>query len=159
MGRTKQTTPRKRATIIQYTKDGWTQRQIAEKFQIPKSTVGNIVKRFNITGSSDAGKSTGRPRITSKRQDSLIKRSATKNPSLSSLEIKLDTACTASTRTIRRRLVEDFGLRARRPARKPLLTRAQRLQRIAFCKKYKHWTGDDWSKVLFSDESTFCQLG
>jgi hypothetical protein len=28
-------------------------------------------------------------------------------------------------------------------------------KRLAFAKKYKHWTEKEWSKVMFSDESTF----
>jgi len=30
--------------------------------------------------------------------------------------------------------------------------------RIAFCKKYKNWSADQWESVMFSDESTFCQF-
>ena len=32
-------------------------------------------------------------------------------------------------------------------------------KRLQFCQKYKHWTEDDWCKVLYSDESSFCQFG
>src|ERR1051325_8820088 len=65
----------------------------------------------------------------------------------------------ASTRTIRRRLVNDFNLRSRRPVRKPLLSTVQMKKRLQFCKKYSSWTAQEWSKVLFSDESTFSQFG
>ena len=59
-----------------------------------------------------------------------------------------------STRTIRRRLSTKFGLTARRPAKKPLLSAKNRKDRPAFCHKFRQWTAEDWSKVLFSDETT-----
>ena len=89
----------------------------------------------------------------------VIRRSAVKNPNLSSLQIKIDTGVKASSRTVRRRLLTQFGLRAYRPAKKPHLNKLQRDKRIRFCKKYLHWNEDDWSKILFSDESMFCQFG
>jgi transposase len=40
-------------------------------------------------------------------------------------------------------------------ALKPLLTEKMKKKRLAFCKKYKHWTAADWESVMYSDESTF----
>jgi hypothetical protein len=40
-------------------------------------------------------------------------------------------------------------------AAKPLLTQAMRGKRLAFCKRFRNWTVDDWKKVMFSDESHF----
>jgi hypothetical protein len=37
----------------------------------------------------------------------------------------------------------------------PLLMKKLKTKRLAFAKKYKHWTEKEWSKVMFSDESTF----
>ena len=37
--------------------------------------------------------------------------------------------------------------------KKSLLTKAQRQKRIGWCKKYKHWTKEQWAKVFSSDES------
>jgi hypothetical protein len=44
---------------------------------------------------------------------------------------------------------------SRRVAQKPLLTEKMKKKRMAFCKAYQHWTAEDWSKVMYSDESTF----
>ena len=38
--------------------------------------------------------------------------------------------------------------------KKPLLSVKNRKDRLAFCHKFKQWTAEDWSKVLFSDETT-----
>jgi len=61
-----------------------------------------------------------------------------------------------SSRTVRRRLI-DAGRPARKPVTKQLLTLQMRRKRLA--KRYRHWTKDDWSKVLFSDESEFTVQG
>jgi transposase len=159
MGRGTAVTPRKRAIIRQYTLDGLNATQIAAKIGIARRTVADIVHKLSVSGSVDIGKSTGRPRITSKRDDIMMRRSVIKNPTLSSLEVKVINHVMASTRTIRRRLLQDFGLKACRPARKPLLNERQRRKRLNFCKKYQHLSEEDWLDVLFSDESTFGQFG
>ena len=159
MGKSKQVTPRKRAVITTYHKDGVSVRSIATKCGVPKSTVAEIVKRFDTTGDAGVLKRSGRPKVTSPREDNIIRRLVVKTPSISSTEIKLELASLASTRTISRRLSDNFGLRSRRPAKKPLLNDKQRRKRLQFCQKYKHWTETDWCKVLFSDESSFCQFG
>ena len=59
-----------------------------------------------------------------------------------------------SFRTIQRRLV-DFGLPARKPAKKPFLSKKNRDARMLFARFHQNWTTHDWKKVLFSDESKF----
>ena len=63
-----------------------------------------------------------------------------------------------SNMTISRQLSDEFGLKSRKPARKPMLTKVMRKKRLAFAKRHQHWTREDWRKVLFSDESTLQQF-
>ena len=151
-------TPKKRAVIHQYHMDGLKISEISGKLVIPRKTVSNIVHRIRETGSAEAGQHTGRPRATTQREDLLIRRAVVKEPHMSSMQIKVECRTNVSTRTIRRRLSDEFGLRAYRAAKKPLLNTTQRKKRLNFCIKYKNWTVHDWCKVLFSDESTFCQF-
>jgi hypothetical protein len=37
--------------------------------------------------------------------------------------------------------------------KKPLLSSKHRKQRLAWARKYKNWTSDDWRRVIFSDET------
>jgi transposase len=51
--------------------------------------------------------------------------------------------------------VEKLRMRSRMAAHKPLLTKQMKTKRLAFAKKYRHWTEEEWSRVMYSDESTF----
>uniref|UniRef100_A0A096LU40 Transposase Tc1-like domain-containing protein n=1 Tax=Poecilia formosa TaxID=48698 RepID=A0A096LU40_POEFO len=145
-----------RAVIIALHKNGLTARKIA-----PQSTIYRIIKNFKERGSIVAKKAQGRPRKTSKRQDSLLKVFQLRNRATSSAELAQEwqqAGVSASPRTVRRRLLEQ-GLVSRRAAKKPLLSRKNIRDRLIFCKRYREWTGEDWGKVIFSDESPFRLFG
>lgn len=63
-----------------------------------------------------------------------------------------------STQSIRRALKRN-GLHSRVCRKKPLLRKIHRQNRLAFAKKYKNWTVEDWKKVIWSDESKFNVFG
>jgi len=100
----------------------------------------------------------GRPRKTLKATDTLLRREVMKQPDITSAELKKlnpQVLGNVSQRTIRRRLQVDLNLPSRKAARKPLLTPLMKTKRLAFANKYQHWTPEQWSSVMFSDESTF----
>ena len=100
----------------------------------------------------------GRRKKTSNTTDKLIKREVEKNPRLTALELKNmhpKLMENVAVRTIQHRLQKGLGLPSHKAAKKPLLTQRMRKQRIAFAKKYIHWTPAQWKKVMFSDESNF----
>ncbi|RNA16644.1 transposable element Tcb1 transposase [Brachionus plicatilis] len=51
-------------------------------------------------------------------------------------------------------LVLNFQIRILQ-LKKPLLTVLDRSKRLKWCKERQRWTVNDWSKVVFSDESNF----
>ncbi|GFW88762.1 HTH_Tnp_Tc3_2 domain-containing protein [Trichonephila clavipes] len=59
-----------------------------------------------------------------------------------------------SRKTVARRL-RGGGLYARRPAVCVPLTRQHRTARFQWCREHHNWTEQDWTCVLFSDESRF----
>ena len=136
-------------------------RQIAKDTGISQSTVSYTINKFNRTGEATPGTRTGRPRVTTKRDDRTIAHYACKDPFISATEIKRNlplSVANISVDTIKRRLRQHFKAPIRRTARKPLLTTTMLKKRLAFCKKYKNWSQADWRKVLFSDEATFLQF-
>ena len=117
--------------------------------------------KFKNCGSYSDCKRSGRPRKTTRRDDILIKRCVVKSPACSGKKIRAElgeTSSKISRRTISRRLTDEFGLKSRKPARKPRLTPVMKLKRLQFAKKYKNWTRQQWSRVLFSDETTIQQF-
>jgi transposase len=75
MGKAKQVTPRKRAVVAQYVKDGVQQKDICAQLNLKQSTVSKLVRKLKMTGRGSicAGKSSGRSRITSVRDDAAIR--------------------------------------------------------------------------------------
>jgi hypothetical protein len=102
----------------------------------------------------------GRPRVTTVRHDHVIRRLSTLNPTASANYIasQLSSGVSPSVATIKRRLRDDFKLRAYRPAAKPALSSKNIKDRIIFCTRYQHWNVEDWAKVMFSDESQMQQF-
>jgi len=124
-----------------------------------KNTIGLWRNRFLQTGEMKRQEGSGRPRSTTLREDRLIKRRCLQDRRLSAIDIRRtlrarDDKPLASVWTVRRRLVA-AGLRARIPVKKPLLTQYHKNMRLEWAKKYKNWTVEQWSKVLWSDESPF----
>ena len=81
-----------------------------------------------------------------------------RNPFLTAYELQelhLDLLKSVSVRTIQHHIHKDLDMPLRRAAKKPQITERMRKKRLAFAKKYRHWTKSDWAKVMWSDESTF----
>src|SRR5579859_4762101 len=53
---------------------------------------------------------------------------------------------------MRRRLREE-GIRKWRAIKRPLLTQKHTKERLVWAKAHRHWTVDDWKRVIWSDES------
>ena len=139
---------------------GLNQINISKRLRINQSIVSRSLKRYKETGKYVSRKRTGRHRISTHRTDLMIKRIYTINPSATSsyIQAELPPEVTISTSTIKRRLRDDFNLRAYRPASKPLLSKKNIRDRLSFCKKYQHWSESQWSRVLFSDETMVRQF-
>jgi hypothetical protein len=158
MPKTRELSVAQRAQIKILSEQKYSIRRISDVMKIPKSTVGYTLQRIAEKETLSPRKRSGRPRVTSPLTERKIRRTAVKNPTLSSTSIMVDTGCKASSRTVRRRLLVDFNLASRRPARKSILSAKNIKDRMAFCQKYKSWTEDQWMNVMFSDESTFSQF-
>ena len=100
----------------------------------------------------------GRPNKVPTKTWRYIKLELLKNPWLTAYELKEHHPTLlqkASIRTIQRAIKEKLRIPLRLVAMKLLITCQMRKKRLAFARKYLHWTENDWNKVLWSDESTF----
>uniref|UniRef100_A0A915CP72 Transposase n=1 Tax=Ditylenchus dipsaci TaxID=166011 RepID=A0A915CP72_9BILA len=69
MAKRKESTERKKQTIVDAKKRGYSNRRLAVLFQVGHSTVNRIVNRFKEEGSVSNRQRSGRPRKTSARYD------------------------------------------------------------------------------------------
>ena len=125
--------------------------------------VSSILKQKRETGNVEVQRKErcGRKRKTTKRDDLILLRNSKINPRKTSEDLKRDldkSGVHMSSFTVRRRLLEK-GRKARKPKKKQLSTAAMKKKRFNWEKKHKDWYEDDWSRVLFSDESHFFVQG
>ena len=122
------------------------QRLILASRDLPKNT---IPKR-------KAG--SGRPSTISKGHLRIVRRHVLLHPTITAARLKIELPTAVghlSERRVQEILRDVLKLPCRSAAKKPLLTVAMKKKRLAFCNKYKHWTQEQWSRMMFSDESMF----
>lgn len=162
MGKGKQVTDAVKTAIIALNEhSSLTQKEIGERYGISQNAVSSILKRYRETGSIEVAKRSGRPRKTTPRVDNMMKREVKKHPFASASEVKSALAPALdhmALRTVRHRLQKDLDMPVKTPRKKPLLTEKARKKRLAWCRKYRNWTAEEWKRVSFSDESTFLQF-
>ena len=149
-----------RSNILILKEEGYSFRQIGSRLQVSIGAVQRTITRHKETGSLASKHRSGRPRKTSVTTDRMIKRIVTQIPTASSsfTQAKLPSEVQIHSCTIRRRLSKDLGLCAYRSAAKPRLSAKNIRDRVLFCEAYKNWTCEQWSMVMFSDESLVRQF-
>ena len=114
---------------------GQRQQQVARHFGVQVSTIERLVRRLREKGRVADRPRSGRPRVTSQRQDRAIRLAHLRNRHLTATETAVNTVGSHNRRihpkTVRNRLRE-FGLRSRRPNVGLPLNRARRARRIAW---------------------------
>ena len=69
-------------------------------------------------------------------------------------EFQTDTGSNVSTSTVRRELHE-MGFHGRAATHKPKITVRNAKRRLEWCRAQRHWTLEQWKRILWSDESRF----
>ena len=132
---------------------------IAERFGVNRRTIQRLQHRFTETGSIDDRPRSGRPSVTSQRQDRYIVASHARNRFLaaarSARQLSALWNIPVSRQTVVRRL-QTSGFRCRRPYQGCILSHIHRQRRLLWTTTHQRWTRHDWSRVLFTDESRFC---
>lgn len=156
------TPPEIAAQAVALLQAGNSQRFVAQELNMKRSTVQYVFQRFLETGSYVARAKTGRRRATSARDDRFITTTSLRNRKLNAVQLKQelrDVRGVAISRwTVRRRLLEN-NLKCRKPAVGPRLTAEHCAQRLRFAREHVNWTLQQWSSVLFSDETRICLCG
>ncbi|GBM58943.1 hypothetical protein AVEN_65633-1 [Araneus ventricosus] len=137
---------------------GRTQLEVSEELGIAQSVISRLWQRFQDDGNVSRCYSTGRPRVTTPNEDRYLavtaKRNRRSTASDLSRQLSSATGTTVSRQTVYRRLGH-IGLYARRPVRCVPLTATHCRLRLAWSREHALWTPQQWSCVMFSDETRF----
>lgn len=172
MPKTKELSKEVRAQIEILFQEGYSQRKIKEKINSQQKIKGkhNIslhgvqytLKRLSETGTNMDRKRSGRPKITTSADDRQLIISSKRDRKKTAPELTAEFNSTqehpVSVSTVKSRL-SSAGLRGCVAVKKPLLRKVNKQKRLAWAKRYKNWTVEDWKKVLWTDESKFELFG
>lgn len=132
---------------------------VANAFRCHISTIYRLQERIRLFGTTNDRPRSGRPRVTSQRQDRWICRHHLCDRYANATHTAQDTIGThqrpVSERTVRRRL-NNRALYSRRPAVRPILTRRHRQARLQWARQHVVWNWRQWQNILFTDESRYC---
>ena len=132
MGKKAALSSEKRAQIVSLSTMKLSEREISRQMKVSKTAVHNAIEKFRKFRKENTfkdSKRSGRPRISSSRDDRFIRKVVSQSPMSFAKKIQAGMAergINMSKKTIRRRLSVDFGLKSYRPAQKPRLTEAMK---------------------------------
>jgi transposase len=120
------------------------------------TVVSRLVRKYIQTNNVKDLPRSGRPRITSDRDDMALQRLVRRMPFATSPVLKQQWLPNRrlSKRTVRNRL-KSAGLKSRRVIKRPLLADRHRRSRLAWCLARHGWNLRTWCKIHWSDESRF----
>ncbi|GFU38468.1 transposable element Tcb1 transposase [Trichonephila clavipes] len=147
-----------RGRIIGKIEEGREITDVAREFDIAHSVVSRLWKSFKSTGMCSRPQGGDRVRSKTPAKDRYIVLSAKRNRRITVQQVANQFLAASkkqiSRKTVARRL-RGGGLYARRPVVYVPLTRQHRSARLQWCREHHNWTEQDWTCVLFSDESRF----
>ena len=148
-----------RRLVIGKLKNGLSIRKVSSDLQLSVGNVSNIKKKYlpNLVNKPKTGRPRKLTETCSNRVRRLITSGATKDAVATSKRLRDEGVADVSPQTIRVSL-RKRGLKGKKKLRNPHLTKRHKALRLAFAKKYEHWTNADWSRVLFTDESKICRF-
>jgi|1186.fasta_scaffold111665_1 transposase len=157
MPKTRELTDFERGEIVGLSKGGSSQREIAQILNHPKSTVGDIIKKYNEQGLTSAASRSGRPKILTERDNRHLIKVVKDNrkDTLEEITEKFNTGMkiSVSKRTVQRTLHEK-GYSGHAAKKKPLISEKNRKKRYGWCRMRKNWI-TEWEKIIWSDESRY----
>ena len=146
-----------RKIAIEKLENGSSLRRVAADLNL---SVGNVSRIKNKYLPSLSRQPTGRPRKLNdtcrRRVRRLITSGATKDAVAASKRLRDEGIADVCPETIRVSLRK--RMKGKKRVKKPYLTKRHKALRLAFARKYEHWTHADWGRVLFTDETKICRF-
>jgi transposase len=149
-----------KARILSWREEGVSVDVIAERLGCHRSAIFRLLnkaKNLPPLQIPERKKGSGRPKKIPGHALKILERFVKKNPLATAGDIKqqVPEVSGISVRHINWLILKKLKMPSRIAAQKPLLTEKMKKKRLAFAKKHRSWTAEDWRKVMYSDESTF----
>ena len=148
-----------KSDVISALNQGLSFRTVARRLSVGYVTVYRIAQESNI---GVALCKTGRPCKISEHLKRLVVRTITTGRVDTAVDIQRLLAADYNIKLTSqkvRNMLKVCGLKASHKVKKPLLTKRHRELRLQFAKKYRHWTVDNWKRIVFSDETKVNRIG
>jgi transposase len=133
-------------------------RDIATLLKLPKYAAGDVIVKWKREGTTITKPRPGRPRLMTDRDRRVLKKAVRETRQTSSetitREFRSATNCPTSTVTVRREL-RGMGFHGRTAARKPNISPVNAKRLLKWRKERRHWTVDNWTRVIWGDESRY----
>ena len=145
MGRKKSLSEVQRAQIVTLRGQNLSERQISVQMGCSKTAVHQAIAKYQQDGSYTDKKRTGRPRVTTAREDNVMKKIVVRSPTSSMKKIRaelLRRGRPISHMTVSRRFSKEFNLKSYKPAKKPRLTATMKAKRLQFANNHQYWTAE-----------------
>jgi transposase len=137
--------------VVHLRKNGLTFREIESEIKCSKSQAQYIWAKYCSEGHVKDRPRRGRPPLINARGQRRIVRSVLSEPTipLKQLEDREE----VSRRTLSR-ILKSNGILSYKYVIKTAISPENMRKRVAWCRKYQNWKFEDWSRVIFSDESS-----
>lgn len=154
MGKIADVQLRSKAAIL--AEEGYSYSVIGDKLGRSKGWVAKWVERSKQGELGDHARC-GRPKILTQAAIKIIKKAKYRRGfGLRQIEKSLKAGgLKGNKETIRNYMKVELKWRSWKRRKAPLLTDAQKKKRLLFARQHRHWKFEDWSNVLFSDESPY----
>lgn len=139
--------------IIVMLEEGWSIRMVAERFNINKSTVFKIKKRWEEEQTVKRKVGSGRKSVSNADDDIALLNHLRENPFASAMHAVADSNFPGSRSTACRR-IKKSDIKNHAAARKPSITLQTKQTRLLFALNYVY-REEFWQNVVFSDEKIF----
>jgi hypothetical protein len=131
--------------------------EIGKMYDVPKSTVNDIIKAFENHGFTKPQPRSGRPKILNNRDECHLIQMVNKDHKdpIAQITAKMNDATLkdVSVKTIQRTL-HSHGYYGRVGLRKPFISEKNHCKRLEWCVERLDWD-TQWNWIIWSDESRF----
>ncbi|MBW0541072.1 hypothetical protein O181_080787, partial [Austropuccinia psidii MF-1] len=131
---------------------------ISNHLQVPPTTVHDTICKHQEHGHLKSLPIPGRPRKLNDRDLCQLARVVKQNRCNNLAKIKNLIAIDVSINTLRIAIHKDLGKQSCIAVKKPYLSPVHMEQQLNFAQQHLNWTMEQWSRVIWTDESSF-ELG